>query len=62
MIKRILLYLSVLIVAGCSPSKEEPRFEASNSDALPQSSCANCTLKPFYVDGHWIERIKKHKE
>jgi len=51
-----LTILSLAALAGCSKSHKHPHSNSIGSDDIPVSSCANCKLKPFYVDGNWIEK------
>lgn len=52
------LVVAVLMsLTGCSRSSSETGAGLP-SDRFPQSSCHDCRLKPFYVNGHWLKTKK----
>lgn len=44
--KRYFIILGIFL-SGCASTSEDA------IDPLPQSPCAHCTEKPFYIDGEW---------
>jgi len=57
--KKLILITSLIggigLLSGCQSTQgNEPSSLAT--DAFKKSKCSNCTLKPFYVDGQWLER------
>ena len=51
---KLILLSFVALLAGCH-STQRPRVSTISLEGVEKSSCTNCTLKPFYVDGHWVE-------
>lgn len=53
-LKNLFFLPFVLALGGCH-SSQGPETSSLASDEMPKSLCANCALKPFYVNGHWVE-------
>lgn len=51
----VVALMSLTTLTGCSRSSSETGAGLP-SDRFPQSSCHDCRLKPFYVNGHWLKK------